>query len=76
MTGEPQMAAANDAIEQLTAALRGLLTVEDAKGRRILYQEDADGDHSYCHVCEEVDGHKDWCAVGSAERALRLVQAN
>lgn len=68
------MAITNDAIEQLTAALEGLLTVENAEGRRVLYQEDADGDHNYCHVCEEVDSHKDGCAVGIAERVLRLVQ--
>ena len=68
------MAGPNDVIEQLTGALKGLLTVEDAKGRRILYQEDADGDHGYCHACEEVDGHKDGSAVGNAERVLRLVR--
>ena len=32
------MAGPNDVIEQLVAALKGLLTVEDAKGHRILYQ--------------------------------------
>jgi hypothetical protein len=57
------MAAASDTIKQLTAALEGLLTIEDTNG-----------DHSYCQVCEEVDGHTDRCAVGSAERVLRLVR--
>jgi hypothetical protein len=68
------MAGSNEVIEELASALKGLLTVADAKGRRILYQEDADGDHSYCHVCEEVDGHKAECAVGSAERVLRILR--
>ena len=51
------------------------LTVENAEGRRVLYQEDADGDHGYCQVCEEVDSHKAGCAVGIAERVLRHVQS-
>ncbi len=70
------MAGPNDVIEQLVAALKGLLTVEDAKGHRILYQEDADGDHCFCHVCEEVDGHQDRCAVGNAENVLQRVRSN
>ena len=69
------MSGPNDAIKQLTRALEDLLTIEDATGRRILYEEDADGDHSFCHACEEVDGHRRGCAVGNAERALRLVHA-
>ena len=68
------MAVSQDAKGQLRAALEGLLAVEHA-GRRLLYHEDATGDHGYCHACEEVDGHKDGCAVGIAQRVLRVVDA-
>ena len=63
-----------DAIEQLTTALRSLLKVEDSDGSPILRElfED-DGYHTFCNVCGDVDDHKDWCAVGLAERVLRLV---
>ena len=40
------------------AALKGLLTAEDAEGWRILYQEDAGEEHGYCQVCREVAGHR------------------
>ena len=65
----------NDTIEQLKA-LRGLLSVEDDDGRRVLYQEDETGDHCYYHLCREVDGHKSGCAIEVAERTLRLIQAS
>lgn len=64
----------HETIKQLTEALHGLLTVEDTTGRRILYQESADGEHSYCEVCAEVDSHKAGCRVGVAEDALRDLQ--
>ena len=64
----------NNTVEQLAAALKGLLNAEDADGRRILYQEDADGDHGYCQVCKEVDGHNSGCPVEGAQRVLRLMQ--
>jgi hypothetical protein len=69
---------ASDVAEQLIAAMRGLLTA--ATGRdgngvlRMIYQEDMDRDHSFCAVCEEIDRHKEGCAVGFAERVLRVMQ--
>jgi hypothetical protein len=52
------MVTPHDAIEQLSAALKGLLTADDAEGRRILYQEDTDGERGYCQVWRDVDGHR------------------
>jgi hypothetical protein len=66
------MTTRDEAIAKLTCAVKDLIAAEDAQGRRLLYQEDGSGEHGYCRVCEEVDGHTNRCAVGQAEGVLRL----
>jgi hypothetical protein len=77
-----QMATPNDAIEQLTAALEGVLRAEDDAGGRVLYEEHRGTSDPYgevlvtlCRACGEVDGHMHECPVGFAERVLRRVAA-
>ncbi len=57
--------------DELGADIRALIDVHDAAGLPLLYQHDPDGDHGFCHVCDEVDSHRPGCAVGQAETALR-----
>jgi len=65
-----------DIVRQLTAALEGLLRAEDCDGNRLFYAEHREPVRNtvaigICRVCGELEGHRDVCAVGTAEELLR-----
>ena len=73
------MASPNDVIEKLTAALRTLLEARDRDGNRLIYGEHRESVRNtvvmeQCRVCDEVDGHRQGCVIGDAERTLREIQ--